>query len=182
MDKSIGLVEYKTTATGITAADKMVKSAEVEILEAKTVCPGKYIVLLCGKLSAVNAAIESGKADFGDKVIDSFVLGNPHESIFKAISGVSEYESLESLGILETFSAASSIVAADIAAKTARVELLEIRLARGMCGKSYVIFTGELAAVEAAVSNASEKISEEGMLLDKSIIPNPDNKIWEKIL
>lgn len=182
MNKAIGLVEYKTTAAGITGADKMVKSADVDIMDAKTVCPGKYIVLISGKLSAVNAAIESGIKGFEINVIDSFILGNPHESIFKAISATAYVEDTEALGIVETFSAASIIVAADTAAKTSNVNLIEIRIARGMCGKSYMLLTGELAAVDAAVSASSKKVSEEGMLLDKSIIPNPDKKIWESIL
>ena len=45
MSKAIGMIEFKTTATGITAADAMVKTSEVEIVEAQTVCPGKYIVV-----------------------------------------------------------------------------------------------------------------------------------------
>lgn len=182
MDKAIGLVEYMTVPSGITAADKMVKSAEIEIIEAQTVCPGKYIVLLCGKLSAVNAAIEAGKVEFGEKVIDSFILGNPHDSIYSAIGGVSEPGELEALGIIETFSAASIIVAADIAAKTALVKLLEIRIARGMCGKSYMLLSGEIAAVEASVEAASKAIEETGMLRDKSVIARPDSRLWEKLL
>lgn len=182
LDKAIGLVEYKTVAAGITAADKMVKASEVDILEAQTVCPGKYIVLLCGKLSAVKAAVESGIHDYEDNVIDSFILGNPHDSIFRGINGTAEINETQALGILETFSAASIIVAADICAKTAKVDLIEIRIAKGMCGKSYLLLTGELAAVSASVEAASKNLAESGMLLNKSVIPNPDKKLWEKIL
>lgn len=182
MDKAIGLVEYITVPGGIRAADKMVKSAEVEILEAQTVCPGKYIVLICGKLSAVNAAIEGGKVEFEENVIDSFILGNPHDSIFKAISGVTDPGEVEALGIIETFSAASIIVAADTACKTAKVSLIEIRICRGMCGKSYLMMSGEIAAVEASVAAACKTASEDGMLLDKAVIARPDSKLWERLL
>lgn len=182
MDKAIGLVEYKTVSVGITAADKMVKTAEVEILQAQTVCPGKYIVLLCGKLSAVRAAIENGIKEYSSDVIDSFVLGNPHDSIFKGINGTSKILETQALGIIETYSAASIIVAADLCAKTAHVELIEIRVAKGMCGKSYLLCTGELAAVNESVEVAVKKISESGMLLNKSVIANPDRKLWENIL
>lgn len=182
MNKAIGLVEYITVPSGIKAADKMVKTAEVEILEAQTVCPGKYIVLICGSLSAVNAAIEAGKNDSEENVIDSFILGNPHESIYKAISGVSEPGEVEALGVIETFSAASIIVAADIAAKASKVNLIEIRISRGMCGKSYLLMSGEIAAVEASVEAACKRVSEDGMLLDKAVIPRPDSKLWEKLI
>ncbi|MEI3338652.1 MAG: BMC domain-containing protein [Eubacterium sp.] len=43
MQKSIGMVEYNSIARGIYASDQMVKVAEVEIVSANTVCPGKYI-------------------------------------------------------------------------------------------------------------------------------------------
>ena len=42
MSKAIGMIEFKTTATGVTAADAMVKTSDVEIVEAQTVCPVSY--------------------------------------------------------------------------------------------------------------------------------------------
>ena len=57
MSKAIGMIEFKTTSTGVTAADAMVKTSEVEIVEAQTVCPGKYIAIITGDLSAVKAAV-----------------------------------------------------------------------------------------------------------------------------
>ena len=50
MSKAIGMIEFKTTATGVTAADAMVKTSDVEIVEAQTVCPGKYIAIITGVL------------------------------------------------------------------------------------------------------------------------------------
>ena len=43
MSKAIGMIEYKTVSSGITATDMMVKTSDVDIIEAQTVCPGKYI-------------------------------------------------------------------------------------------------------------------------------------------
>ena len=81
MSRAIGMIEFKTTPAGITAADAMVKTSEVEIVEAQTVCPGKYIAIITGDLSAVKAAVDTAVTTYEDKCIDSFVLGNPHESI-----------------------------------------------------------------------------------------------------
>jgi microcompartment protein CcmL/EutN len=182
MYKAIGLVEYKSVYQGMASADAMVKTAEVDILEASTVCPGKFIVLLRGSLSAVNAAVERGLKENSSGVIDSFILGNPHDSIFQAISGASEIAQRGALGVIETFSAASIIVAADAAVKSAEISLVEIRVARGMCGKSYLLLTGEVAAVEAAVENGCRKAIEDGMLVGKSVIANPDPKLWKSII
>lgn len=182
MSKAIGMVEYKTVSAGVMAADAMVKTAEVDIIEAQTVCPGKYIAVISGELSAVKAAVETAKVSYGLQLINSFVLGNPHDSIFPAIYGATEVENASALGILETYDAASIIVAADMAAKTAIVELIELRIARGMCGKSYMMLTGEVAAVEAAIEKAKKEVGTDGMYLDSSVIARPDKKIWQSIL
>ncbi len=182
MSKAIGMIEYKTVSAGVFAADIMVKTAEVDIIEAQTVCPGKYIAVISGQLSAVDAAVTAAKTKCGTHLINSFVLGNPHESIFPAIYGATEIQHISALGILETYDAASIIVAADIAAKTAIVDLIELRIARGMCGKSYMMLTGEVAAVEAAIKKARKKIGEDGLYLDSSVIAHPDEKICRSIL
>jgi len=182
MNKAIGMVEYKTVSSGMRAADRMVKTAEVDIIQADTVCPGKFLVLVSGALSAVKAAVEAASVADPSQLIDSFVLGNPHDSIFPALYGTTEIGSPDALGVLETFSCSAAIVAADIAAKTAFVDLIELRLARGMCGKSYLLLTGEIAAVQAAIDRAKIGAGEYGMFLDSAVIPRPDAKLWQSIL
>ncbi len=182
MNKALGMVEFKTVSSGMRAADRMVKTAEVDIIQADTVCPGKYIALISGELSAVKAAVEAASVADPEQLIDSFTLGNPHDSIFGALYGANEIGNPNALGVLETFSAAAAIVAADTAAKTSLVELIELRLARGMCGKSYLLLTGEIAAVEAAIERAKAGAGEYGMFLDSAVIPRPDEKFWQKIL
>lgn len=182
MSKAIGMTEYQTVSTGIEAADLMIKTADVDVIEAQVVCPGKYIIIISGELSAVRASVDAASQRFGEKQIDSFVLGNPDESIFPAIYGVNEVENKNALGVLETFSCAAMIVAADTAAKTADVQLIEMRLARGMCGKSYMLITGEVAAIKAAIERAEVAAGDKGMFLDSSIIANPDDKLWETVM
>ena len=151
------MIEFKSVAAGMTATDIMVKTSEVDIVEAQTVCPGKYIAIITGDLSAVKASVDTAMDMGGENGIDSFVLGNPDESIFPAILGTTNVtaDDVNALGVIETFDAAQIIVAADNAVKTSDVRLIEIRLARGMCGKSYVTLTGEVAAVKAAAQAAA---------------------------
>ena len=182
MSKAIGMVEYQTVSTGVVAADTMVKTSDVEIIEAQTVCPGKYIVIISGELSAVRAAVDASKALYDEKLIDSFVLGNPHESIFPAIYGTTNLGEVEALGILETYSAASIIVAADTATKTAEVDLIELRIAKGMCGKSYMFITGSVSSVTAAIERTKVQMEDSGFFLDSSIIARPDDKLWQTLV
>ena len=180
--KAIGMVEYKTVSSGIKAADLIVKTAEVELLEAQTVCPGKFIILFTGDLSAIRVSVDAAVKTYPESLIDSFVLGNPHESIFPAIYGTTQIEKVNAFGILETYDAASIIVAADVAAKTAIVDLIELRIAKGMCGKSYLILTGEVAAVESAIEKAKQSVAGNGMYLASSVIAHPDEQICRSIL
>ena len=181
MKKALGMIEFKTVASGITATDIMLKTAEVEVVQASPVCPGKYLATITGELSSVKAAIEAAESYNSAMLIDKFILGNPHETVVPAISGALDIENRAAIGILETFTAASAVVAADTAAKTALVELVEIRLAKGMCGKSYIILTGSVSSVSAAIERAKAGV-EDGMLLDTSVIAGPDARLWDSIL
>ena len=104
------------------------------------------------------------------------------KSIFPAIYGTTQVEDISALGILETYDAASIIEAADQAAKTAIVDLIELRIAKGMCGKSYMMITGEVSAVEASIDRAKELVAAKGMYLDSSVIAHPDRRMIDSIL
>ena len=181
MKTALGMIEFKTVASGITAADRMLKTVEVEIVQANPVCPGKYIAAIAGELSSVKAAIDTAEAMAPDMLIDRFILGNPHESVQPAISGVNPVTQRGAIGVIETFTAASAVVAADTAAKTAVVDLIEVRLAKGMCGKSYVILTGSVSSVTAAVERAAQDM-DPANLLDTTVIAGPDSRLWDSIL
>lgn len=180
--KAIGMVEYKTVSTGIKAADLIVKTAEVELIQAQTVCPGKFIILFTGDLSAIRVSVDAAAESYPEGMIDSFVLGNPHESLFKALNCTVEIEDIKALGVIETFTGASAIVAADNAAKTAQVDIFEIRIARGMCGKSYVLMSGTVAAVTESVESSIKQIKDEGLLLDYAIIPSPSKDFVKTLI
>lgn len=97
MSKAIGMVEYKTVSTGIKAADLIVKTADVELIQAQTVCPGKFIILFSGDLSAVRVSVDAAMVQYPEQLIDNFVLGNPHDSIFKALTCTAEIDDVKHL-------------------------------------------------------------------------------------
>ncbi|KUO51744.1 MAG: propanediol utilization protein [Desulfitibacter sp. BRH_c19] len=182
MIQAIGLVEFISIAKGIEAADIMLKASLVDLLEAKPICPGKYIVLVCGDVSAVENAVEAGKNVGSTAVVDDFVLANVHSSVIKAISATTAATEVVALGIIETYSIASLIVAADIAAKAGDVELIEIRVAMGIGGKSFVTLTGDVGSVKAAIEAGSASVSEKGMLVEKVVIPSPHKSLKKTLL
>lgn len=180
MKRAIGLLEVKNIAKGILAADAMLKAANVEIVFSQPLCPGKYVVMVAGDVAAVQSAIRNGQAACGmENVVDDFVLPNIHPAVFPALSGCSEIKELKSLGVIETYSVASSIVAADTAVKAASVALIEVRLARGMGGKSVVLLTGEVSAVNTAVRSGSQAVQDSGFLVDQVVIAAPHHGLKE---
>jgi len=178
--KALAMAEYSSVASGMVALDAITKTADVEILSAKIICPGKYIVLFYGSIGAVNASLDAALNIA--TVIDYFMLGSPHPDIYHALKSQTTIFEKNALGLIETFSGASAISAADRAAKTAFVHLINITLSNGMCGKSVVLITGEVAAVSAALEAASNEAAAKSMLLDTALIPNPSDEMIKALM
>ncbi|MDO4541531.1 MAG: BMC domain-containing protein [Bacillota bacterium] len=180
--RAIGLVEFTSIAKGIEAADAMLKAATIELLDAKPICPGKYIVLICGDVSAVENSVRAGKNIAEGCVVDDFVIPNVHPGVIKAISCATIIDELQALGIIESFAIASLIVSADAAVKTGEVDLIEIRLGMGIGGKSFVTLTGDVGAVKSAINAGSEACQRNGMLVETVVIPSPHKELKSSIL
>jgi microcompartment protein CcmL/EutN len=174
---SVGLLEVSSIAAGMQASDIMLKTSDVELLLSRTICSGKYMSLVAGDVAAVRSAVETAAETIGFGVIDQFVIPNVHRSLIPAISGHHQVEELAALGIVETFSVASAIEAADASAKAARVELIELRLAMALGGKAFYTLTGEVAAVKSAVDAGAALVEERGLLVNKVVIPRPRKEL-----
>jgi microcompartment protein CcmL/EutN len=179
---SIGLIELTSIAAGYQTADAMLKASDVEMMLSRSICSGKYMVMVRGDVAAVQAAVSSGIAAARFSVIDSFVIPNLHEAVFPAIAGSSKVETLEALGIVESFSVASLIEAADAAVKAANVQLIEIRLAMALGGKAFVTLTGNVAAVQSAVDVGADVVGQKGMLVNKVVIPSPRPELLNEMI
>lgn len=182
MIHAIGLIELTSIAKGIEAADIMAKTANVTVLVAKAICPGKYMVLISGDVSAVEQSVNAGAELGSEKVIDQFIIPNVHPSILPAMGGGNEVTAVKAIGIIETYSVASSIEAADAAVKAGEVEPIRLHIAFGIGGKSYSVVTGEVAAVKAAVAAGSEVAAERGMLVQTVVIPRPHKQVIDSLL
>ncbi len=150
---AIGLLELDSIAAGIVAGDAMAKSSPVTSLFAGTVHPGRYLVLVGGDTAAVEIALDAGGTD---RVVDSLFLPDVHPAVVAAITTTDVAATIDgdAVGILESTTVATAIVAADAGVKTADVTLPALRLADDLGGKAYCLFVGLVADVEAAVEGA----------------------------
>ena len=172
MYPAIGLIEVSSIARGMVVSDACVKRASVELLESRPISPGRYITLFWGEVAEVEEAFKSGLESAGDTLVDRLFLSGAHQGLLDSLLGLSRAPGVDSIGVIETYSVASTLLSADAACKAAEVRLLEVRLATGLGGKSYYIVTGELHDVEAAVG-AGRELLESGQLQNTEIIARP---------
>ena len=172
VDPAVAMIEFASIAVGITAGDAMVKASPLGSIYAGTVHPGKYLVLVSGDTASVDEALGVGLETGGSSVLDSVFLPDIHPAVSGAIAGGEEaaWLSGESLGIIETDRIATVLQAADAGVKAAYVELSAVRMADGLGGKGYVLFSGAVADVESAVEAAQQWSTEAGHLLEARLI------------
>ncbi|HML36196.1 MAG TPA: BMC domain-containing protein [Bacillota bacterium] len=179
---AIGMVEFNSIVQGIDSTDAMCKVADVTLLVSKTVCPGKYISIVAGDTSGVQQSVGAGTDKAPECVVDSFIIPNIHQSLIPAIAGTASVDHVNALGLIECFSAAALIEAADLALKTGEVEPLRLHIAFGIGGKAYVVLSGDVAAVKAAVAAGSGLASEKGQLVRSIVIPRPHPMVVENLI
>ena len=178
---AVGLIECQSIARATLVADGCLKAAPVN-LTARTTCPGKYLIILYGGISGVQSAVEYAMREAPATVVDSLVLGNIDPGVWPALAGTAQPRERGALGVVETFSAAAAVQAADVAAKAAGVEIMDLRAAQGLGGKGLVYFTGGVGAVQAAVEAVSDALGDQAFLVDAVVIPSPHPELWAQIL
>lgn len=172
---AIGIIELSSIHKGFEVQDMVLKSANVEKLVARTICSGKYLIMVRGEIADVETCLNTAAEIGGYAIVNVLQISRVDERIFPAIAGTTTLESprVDGMLIFETFSVASAIKAADFAIKEADIHLLRIHIAMAIGGKGFAVFTGNMAALESAIPPALDFLKEEGMLAGYSLIKNP---------
>ena len=181
---AIGLVELTSIALGHLAEDAMLKAAPVEMLLARTICSGKFLVVVAGDVASVEAAVDAGAQAASGALVEKRVIPQVHPGVFPAIAASVELDAQQAraLGVVETFSASSIVDVADAAAKSASVTLLRVHLAMAIGGKGYVTMAGDVASVEAAVAAGVQVAAEEGILVGSTVIAAPRPELFREFV
>jgi len=109
------------------------------------------------------------------------MLGRIDEAVVHSLLGTTSTDRKGAIGIIETFSAASAVKAADTAVKTSDVEIYDLRISRGQGGKGVVIVVGHVSDVTAAVESGARYAEAQGLLHGTSILANPHPDVWEHL-
>jgi microcompartment protein CcmL/EutN len=177
---ALGLIETNSIARGLVVTDQMVKKAPVELVLHRTVSPGKHLTLVTGAVADVQEAMAAGLESAGHTLVDRLELAQVADSLLAALAQKFSPAGDRSLGIVETFSVASSLLAADAACKAAGVVLVELHLADGLGGKAYFILAGEQADVEAGLF-AAETAIPTGLLQGRELIARPHDDLVARL-
>lgn len=180
-EPSIGIVECDSIAAGYLVADAVVKTSPVALLWARTVSPGHFVVLFAGEVAETDAALTRGVEVGGRAVYDRMLIPNVHVDLVPAIRGPRRVDVDEALGVVEAKTVASTVLAADAAAKAAAVELIEVRLAMHLGGKGFFLVSGETGDVEEAVATAAEVARQRSALVRDVVIPRLASEMREHL-
>lgn len=171
----IGVLELASVARGVEVADAVLKEAAVEMLFATPVHPGKYVMLFTGSVQDVRSSARRGVELAGSDLVDQLVIPQIHEQVVPMLRrrGGRINGQLDAIGVVETTTVASTIVAADLALKTASVDLIDLRIANGLGGKSFFVITGEVSDVRSSVASGAGQAQSSGLLAREVVIPRP---------
>jgi microcompartment protein CcmL/EutN len=179
---AIAMLEYTSISAGIEAADSMTKAANISPLFFKTICPGKFLAGVSGEIGAVKSSVRAACQIRPEAIADWLILPNIHHGVITALGGCVTPKEEAALGVIETFSVASAIAAADTAVKAADIQILDIRTALGLGGKGYVLLSGQVGAIKTSVAAGEEKAKESGLLVGSVILPRPSASLLGQLL
>jgi microcompartment protein CcmL/EutN len=175
LDAAIGLLELCSVARGVEVADAVLKEAHVELLFASPVQPGKYVMLFTGGVQEVTASLRRGAELAQQDLVDQLMIPQVHEQVVPMLrrNGGHINGQLDAIGVIETTTVASAILAADAAVKTAAVDLVDLRIANGLGGKSFFTLTGEVSDVRSSVAAGAGLAQTRGHLAREVVVPRP---------
>lgn len=179
---NIAVLEFKSISRGIIVTDAVIKASKVSLVISTTLCPGKYLTVVEGDVSALENAIKVADMIGGIHVFSSEIISGINFKVIEAIGGKLYSFALDSIGIVESPQMAHLINSADISVDSAEVEFLDFRLARGCGVNSFYILTGTFSSVSEAIRNSVAYLGERGSLIAYKILPGPDKEVlrWLK--
>jgi microcompartment protein CcmL/EutN len=179
MQRALALLEFRGTAAGILAADRLLKMAPVALLRCGTVHPGHYLVLAGGTVAAAAEAHEAclAAAEPLGAVIDEVFLADPHPQLADALEGARRTPASEALGVIEISTSPGLLRALDALLKAVCVELVEARLADDLGGRALALICGRLTDVQEALDIARARRGDRADMLDGTVLPRLDETL-----
>lgn len=175
---TLGVVETKTIASGVRIADEMLKIADVTLVRASTICSGRYLIFVSGRQADVEMAV--GHAHLSNKLTGDFVISGISAELIAVLKKRVPLKAVQALALVEASTVSAGVAAADVAVKSADIRLIRFVTGVGICGKSYFVFSGELAAVEEATQKAQQFLGTK--YIESTVIARPEPDMIKAII
>lgn len=174
--EAVAVVETASIARGFVVLDAIAKRAVVTVKAARPTSPGKFVIVFGGPVANVEESMEAARETAGSDVIDELLLPGAHAALLSALDGAGPPAAGESVGIVETTTVASAVLAADVALKATDVGVLRMHLAIGVGGKGWFTIAGALPDVDAALAAVRERVPAE-RLVGVELIAQPHGEV-----
>lgn len=157
MRSALGLVQTSGFVDSVTASDRALKAADIEILFVASAGGGSTTIGFGGETAAVDTALEAARGE-GSDGLTTTILANPSEELRQLLGGALNGEVADgeraapangALGMLEGVGLESLTRAVDAVAKAADVNLAHFQLVGN--GRTAICLWGEVAAVRTAI-------------------------------
>lgn len=181
MGQALGLAEFKSIAKGIEMLDTMTKRSNVEIVQNRIVCIGKFFVIVSGEVADVKAAIESLSDLDSSQLVGAKVIPSLADGVIEKINGKIVRDNITALGVVETRDVNSGLYCGNYIKKSSNVEILRISLTLGLGGKALVIFTGDIASVRNGLDIAKENVENPKDIIEAVAIASPSQEFIENL-
>jgi microcompartment protein CcmL/EutN len=170
---ALAMLELDSVARGYRTLDAMVKRSPVQVLEANLVEPGRFLILFAGGVAEVEEAWSEGLEVGGECLQDKMMLPYAHTAILPGLAGALDVDDPDTVGVVESRTVASVLLACDRALKDAEVALAGLRITPSLGGRGYYVVHGIQHDVEAALAASREVLEGRGALHKLEIIPRP---------
>ena len=178
---AICIIEVSSIAVGFQCTDAMLKNSPVTVLKAGSVQPGKFLTLVGGSVASVEEAYQNGKLTARGDMIDHVFLPDVHAEVLEVLLGKKNSCSEEAIGIFETKTLCTTVHAADVAIKGTDIKLTELRFSHDLGGNAFVIYSGLIEEVQAALDLSVQSMDDAGHFLKNILIPRPDENLLAQI-
>jgi microcompartment protein CcmL/EutN len=194
--EALGILEVSTIHEGFGLVDAMAKEAPVEVLSASPIPPGRFLIVIGGRVGEVESSWRRGLALCADPHDQLFLAEVAPAVLAAARAGGKSFaaseaafledapfeDSIESLGLFETSTVAACFDSADRSVKGAQVALTSLHIARGIAGKSFGLVHGRQDMVEAALALAEERGRAHDAWIGSTLIARPDPAVAARYL
>ncbi len=172
------IIELSSIAKGYFILDQCLKAAKVHIIEASSVSPGKFLILLKGDVNAVGKAYDSALMSGNKEIIDSALIPTLNKGILDALYGLSKVEANKAgIVVLETTTLTSMLLGLhNIAAVKKDIQFIEVKPGRGLGGKSIGFITGNITDLYESLEIFLRVTKQNGSFIEGQVIsaPHPD--------